>query len=339
MSFTKILVGCFLLFSQNVFAQNSIKILTEKKGVSLRGLSVPSSSVIWASGSKGSIAKSVDGGAHFEWTQVKGYEKRDFRSIHAWNGQEAVIVAVAAPAVILKTIDGGNSWTEVYQNADTAMFLDAIHFKDTNHGMIVGDPIDGHLFLLHTKDKGNHWSVIKSSYFKSPLKDGEAFFASSSTNLTQKGKDAYFVTGGKASRLWCNGNPIELPIVQGGNSTGANSIDIAPSGRQLMIVGGDFTKDTARDNNCVGLQWNAKNATWELDKATGKPNGYRSCVQYFTNNLLIACGTSGVDISKDAGKSWELISNNSFHVVHKQPDTNNGILAGAGGRIALLKME
>lgn len=339
MSFSKILVGCLILISQNVFAQNSIKILTEKKGVSLRGLSVPNKLVIWASGSKGSIARSVDGGDHFEWSQVKGYEQRDFRSIHAWNSEEAVIVCVAAPAVILKTKDGGQSWVEVYKNVDTSMFLDAIHFMNESTGLIVGDPIHKNIFLLQTMDKGNHWSMVNSNYFKDTLKTGEAFFASSSTNITHKGNQSFFVTGGKSSRLWWNGKPMELPILQGGNSTGANSIDIAPNGNQLMIVGGDFTKDSSRLQNIVGLQWNAKQSNWEIDGAVGKPNGYRSCVQFFSNNTLIACGTSGIDISKDAGKSWNLITNASFHVVHKQPDTNNGILAGGGGRIALLKLD
>ena len=54
-----------LIFCQNSFAQNSgnnsIKILTQKKGISIRGLAVPNQNTIWASGSKGSIAKSVNG--------------------------------------------------------------------------------------------------------------------------------------------------------------------------------------------------------------------------------------------------------------------------------------
>ena len=79
--------------------------------------------------------------------QVAGYEKRDFRAIHAWNNKEAIIAAVAAPAVILKTKDGGMTWNKVYENADTAMFLDAIHFKDENNGSVVGDPINKIIFF------------------------------------------------------------------------------------------------------------------------------------------------------------------------------------------------
>ena len=45
---------------------NSIKLLTQKKGVSIRGLSIPESNIIWASGSKGTVALSINkiGRAH-----------------------------------------------------------------------------------------------------------------------------------------------------------------------------------------------------------------------------------------------------------------------------------
>lgn len=170
----------FILFVQLAVAQNSgnnsIKILSQKKGISIRGLSVPDENTIWASGSSGTIALSINGGEHFEWLQVAGYEKRDFRAIHAWNNKEAIIAAVAAPAVILKTKDGGMTWNKVYENADTSMFLDAINFKDENNGSVVGDPINNIIFLLNTSDKGEHWQQAAKSYFKSELKEGEAFF-------------------------------------------------------------------------------------------------------------------------------------------------------------------
>ncbi len=338
----------FLLLYQNSFAQNSgnnsIKILTQKKGVSIRGLAVPNLNTIWASGSKGSIAKSVNGGTDFEWMQVKGYETRDFRSIHAWDEKEAIIVAVAAPAIILKTKDGGNSWYKVYQNADTLMFLDAIHFKDAANGLVVGDPISNHIFLLSTVDKGENWNEIPSSYFKTPLEKGEAFFASSGSNIAQLSKEDFLVSGGLRSRLWINGLAMDIPILQGGTSTGANSMAISPNGNNIMIVGGDFMRDTSRLQNAVGLKlfikpnsnqkWQSEKIPyWKIDELAGLPNGYRSGVEYITKTILIACGTSGVDISMNKGKNWDLISTESFHVVRKQPSTKAVFLAGGGGRI------
>ena len=326
---------------------NSIKLLTQKKGVSIRGLSIPESNIIWASGSKGTVAISINSGNNFEWLQVPGYETRDFRSIHAWNEKEAIIVAVAAPAIILKTKDAGKSWYKVYENTDTLMFLDALHFKNSDEGLVVGDPINNTIFLLSTKDKGEHWTAVASEYFKTPLAEGEAFFASSSSNIAQLSNEDFLVSGGRVSRVWINGTAMDIPIVQGAKSTGANSIAIAPNKDKLIIVGGDFTKDTSRLANAVGLklmhsrfkkQKGASSSHWMVDTSIGLPNGYRSSVTYISQNVIICSGTSGVDISKNSGKTWHLISNESFHIVQKQPGSNAVFLAGAGGRIGYYRL-
>jgi len=275
----------------------------------------------------------VNGGSEFEWLQVKGYESRDFRSIHAWDDKEAIIVAVAAPAIILKTKDGGATWYKVYENSDTLMFLDAIHFKDSSNGLVVGDPINNQIFLLSSNDKGENWNEVPTSYFKTPLEKGEAFFASSGSNIAQLSKADFLVSGGLRSRLWINGEAINIPIIQGGKTTGANSMAISPNGNNLMIVGGDFMKDTSRLQNAVGLKQLLRKSKWVISRSLGHPNGYRSGVEYITDSILIACGTTGVDISINQGKSWELISTESFHVVRKQPNTKAVFLAGAGGRI------
>ena len=331
-----------LLLANQLLAQNSIKILTEKKGVSIRGLSVPSEHIIWVSGSKGSVPKSMNGGATFEWMQVKGYEQRDFRSIHAWNEKEAIIVAIASPAVILKTFDGGNNWNLVTEILDSNMFLDAIHFKDSLYGWIVGDPIDKNIFLLHTKDKGQTWQEVGIDYFKENVNDGEAFFASSSTNMKHTKEALFMVSGGMSSRLWINGSPTNIPILQGAKSTGANSIAISPDENKIIIVGGDFVNDTLKKNNflCLIKKKNKNNQVeWQLANKYQNPNGYRSCVEFVDNNIVIACGTSGVDISKNGGQNWNLISNQSFHVVQHQPGRKGAYFAGSGGRIGYLTLD
>jgi len=351
MRFSKFSIVLFLLISIFAKAQNSdnisIIVRTQKNGISIRGLSLPNEKTIWASGSKGSIAFSNDGGENFIWKQIKGYENRDFRSIYAWNVKEAIVAAIEAPAVVLKTVDGGESWYKVYENKDSLMFLDAIHFKDEQNGSIVGDPINNQLFLLNTFDKGEHWQTINSDYFKSDLKDGEACFASSSSNMGHSFGYDFIVTGGNTSRLWINGMAKNLPIIQGGKTTGANSIAISPSGSNMLIVGGDFTHKEQSENNIVSLQLyiqikasqkniNASNSYWKIKKQIGNPHGFKSSVCFISNKLIITTGTSGVDISNNAGKKWDLISTESFHVVQKQPGKKAAFIAGANGRIGYI---
>ena len=348
MSISKIFFICAFFIYSGLNAQYQIKELTAQKGVSIRAMSVPSAKVIWASGSKGMVAKSTNEGISFEWMQVKGYEKRDFRAMHAWNDQEAILVAVAAPAIILKTIDGGASWNKVYENADTSMFLDALHFSDENNGTVIGDPIDGHLFILTTNNKGASWVKMPNAYFKSDLNNGEAFFASSNSNLIHIGKELVFVTGGLSSRLWKNGVAEALPLLQGTSSSGANSIAISPNGNRIIIVGGDFANDKSATNNIVGFKLfqtpnselkhlAKKQLVWE-QLSLGNPNGYKSSVEFIDNNRIITCGTSGVDLSKDKGASWEKISDLSFHIVKKHPTKSAFYLAGGGGRISFVEL-
>jgi photosystem II stability/assembly factor-like uncharacterized protein len=344
------IVLILLLVNHQIFAQKEIKLLTEQKGVSLRGMSIPSENVIWASGSKGNVVRSINGGESFEWMQVKGYENRDFRAIHAWDEKEALIVAIASPAIILKTFDGGMHWEKVYENNDTSMFLDAVSFKDKKLGMVVGDPINDTLFLLTTHDKGDHWSKVNNDYWKSKMIEGEAFFASSNSNLVHDFQHTFFVTGGLKSRLWINGSAINIPMIQGSKSTGANSIAISPNQDQLVIVGGDFTKPNEINKNFVKLKrFKYPNTTnkhlsqstyyWKIDKNTSNVKGYKSSIVFINNKTMITAGTSGVEISKDTGKSWELISNQSFHVVQRQPNKKAVFLAGSGGRIGYVSLE
>lgn len=322
---------CICLFS----AGQSIKTLTSYDNSSLRGLSVVSDDVVWASGSNGMVALSTDGGRNWKWIRVKGYEDRDFRDIEAFDHKTAVIMAVAEPAVILKTFNGGETWKVVYTDSSKGMFLDAMEFWDNGNGIVVGDPIDGKIYVARTDDFGNTWHRYQSGSLPY-TEEGEAMFASSGTNIRRfSNLEAMVVTGGKRSRLLIHEKWIDIPIVQGGTSTGANSVaiwDQAPKKPRIVIVGGDFTKDTVTEKNC--FYTTDLGRSWKYPAIP--PHGYRSCVEFLDGNRLITCGTSGVDISVDAGKTWNLISKESFHACGKAKTGRALYLAGSKGRIARL---
>ena len=331
-----VIAGVFVI--STLWAQPSIKILESGKRVSIRGLSVVSDEVIWASGSGGSVARSVDGGNTFTWMKVPGYEKNDFRDIEAFDENTAIIMGITQPAVLLKTKDGGKSWNKVFEDTTKEAFWDAMDFSDRNNGVLIGDPLKHNFFLGTTKDKGESWQIVPGDLTKetfSTPNDGEAFFASSGTNIKMLGIHPIFVSGGKSSRLFLKPkDPNSLPIMQGKESTGANSIDLYEFSKGV-IVGGDFTRDTISNNNCVLFSINKDvTATFRIPKTP--PHGYRSCVIYLNKKKLLTCGTSGVDISKDGGNNWELISKEGFHVCQKSKQGKAVFLAGGNGRIAKL---
>lgn len=331
-----------LLISFIVHAQlPKIDTLTLGRKTTLRGLSVVNDKVLWVSGSNGTVGTSVNGGKEWKWFQVKGFEKRDFRDIEAFDGATAIVIAVDTPAYILRTVDGGANWQVVYENHRPGMFLDAMEFWNVMSGVVIGDPINGKVFMARSFDGGRTWGEIPDNY-KPVAEKGEAFFAASGTNIrAQNLATAVFVSGGTVSSIYVNkGEKKKLPIVQGKETTGANSVAVwdnkkRTGGNKMIVVGGDFLKDTVSTDNCFYSDNAGK--TWQAPKVA--PHGYRSCVEYITEKKLIACGTSGVDYSADGGETWTLLTKQGFHVVRKAKEGAAFFLAGSNGRVAKLAMN
>jgi hypothetical protein len=333
MSVQRTLLLIFMIVCKVSFAQiPSVRVLDSGRQVSIRGLSAVSDQVIWCSGSKGSVVRSTDGGKSFAWITVPGYGQRDFRDIHAFNENAALIMGIGEPAVILKTEDGGQSWQKVFEDSTKGMFLDAMDFDGKGKGTVIGDPIGGSLFQAFSTDFGASWQKAAN---KIKLGDGEAFFASSGTNIQGTGNKEHpylFVSGGTFSNLYYNGKVYLLPLVKGKESTGANSI--ACYGRKAIIVGGDFKQSKDTNGNCILLNLRKEPV---FTHALQPPSGYRSCVIYVSKKILLSCGTSGVDISYDEGLHWKHFSDQGFHVVQKARKGKTIFLAGSDGKIACLQ--
>jgi photosystem II stability/assembly factor-like uncharacterized protein len=330
----------FFLLSSAAPAQRNlpvVELLTNGTKSSLRGLSVVNDNIVWVSGSNGTIGRSTSGGKNWTWLTVKGFEKRDFRDIEAFDASTAVIIAVDRPAYILKTIDGGETWKVVYENKSPGMFLDAMEFWNEQNGIVVGDPVQGRFFMVRTMDGGDSWQELSPD--KRPMADsGEACFAASGTNIRAIGRDqAVFVSGGTRSRAFLGDRTIDLPLIQGRETTGANSISVydfsgGHGGKQMIVVGGDFNADTSAAHNCFYTSDHGH--SWHAPKQP--PHGYRSCVEYLSKKIVLACGLTGVDYSTDGGKTFTWISKESFHVCRIAKYGPSIFLAGNGGRIGRL---
>jgi hypothetical protein len=312
----------------------TVKVLTSGTKTSLRGLSVVTDKIVWASGSNGTVAKSNDAGETWKWITVKGFEKTDFRDIEAFDDKTAIIMGIDSPAYILKTMDGGETWKTVYQNNTKGIFLDAMDFLNNKNGIVVGDPINGRFFIARTNDQGNTW--IEDSFDKLPIADiGEACFASSGTNIRKLKNGGYIlVSGGISSNLFIDNKKMQIPILQGKESTGANSI-AAKNNNIFIVVGGDFTKKDSTKSNC--LLSNNRGTNWQVP--TLPPSGYRSCIEYIKNTTWITCGLNGVDITNDDGFTFKQINNESFHVVKRSKKGIKTFFAGSNGKIAKLNLK
>ncbi len=322
---------------------------------SFRGLSVVDDKTIWVSGSRGTIARSIDGGKTFAYNQLKGYSTSDFRDIEAFDDKRAIIMSSGTPAYILKTIDGGQSWKEVYANKDTAYFLDAMDFWDDKRGILVGDPVNGHFVLLQTNDGGDSWKELDTTKTPKAL-EGESVFAASGTSLRCWEKNEYgFVSGGKESRLFLlkDGNEKivtkHIGILKGKNSQGVFSMARTFKRPYFLFAGGDYMNDT-QTTHCNFLSVNniSEDTLYCSNCELERTNGYKSSIEVLADvagintPVIITTGTSGTESAAfncsyvSCFFNFRLLSKEPFHVVRKAKKGKDVFLAGPKGKIGKL---
>lgn len=323
-------LGCFLGWlpapAQQQGPLYQIKVITPAPPAkSIRGLSVVTDNIVWASGTGGQVGRSIDGGAHWQWTQVPGCDSCDWRSLYAFNDRKAIVLNAGAPALIFLTEDGGQSWRRVFSDHRPGIFFDAMQFFDDKEGIAIGDPIDHKFIVIRTHNGGLSWEADPVDILP-VAKEGEAIFAASGTSIVNlPGKKVYFATGGTVARLFKetgNWQAYTIPTVQGSSTTGIFSIAFR-NARDGVAVGGDYKQDTASKGNC--LLTNDGGQTWTTPQTP--PVGYKSCVAFQSPRFLIATGTSGTAISTDGGQNWQEIGK-GFNVAARARKGSKIYLAG-----------
>jgi photosystem II stability/assembly factor-like uncharacterized protein len=343
------ILACLLLACLGACAQAptaTVAIVDSGQDCSIRGMSIPRDRVIWVSGNKGQVGRSTNGGKTWKWMVVPGYEKTDFRDIHAFDSGTAIIMGIDNPAYILKTRDGGQSWKLVYTKDTTGMFLDAMDFRNDKEGICIGDPIDAGagkrtFFVIRTNDGGDSWQQERSERLP-PAQQGEAVFSASGTNialLNNKHYEYAFISGGLASSLYLIGrkdrpNMVHaLRIAKGKESAGAFSMATDRKGK-FYCIGGDYKNPGAMKDN---FAWTTdKGESWNTP-AIAPPYGYRSCIRIIEGDKMAACGSNGVDMCAEPNK-WERISGEGFNVCMVSPDKKVIFFAGGKGKIGMLRL-
>ena len=230
----KALMGCVALLAIPAAASAQWTPQQSNTTAEFRGLMAVSPTVVWASGTRGRVARTTDGGATWKLDTIPGADSLDLRSIAPRSATTAVAMvageAEKGKAKIYRMTDGAH-WTEQFDTREKGAFLDAIAFWDDQHGIALGDPIDGKLFILTTDDGGASWTRVATANSPAVL-PGEGSFAASGTCLTVLGtSNAWIGTGGAArarvfrstdrGRTW---TVADTPIHAGNTSSGIFSV-------------------------------------------------------------------------------------------------------------------
>lgn len=307
----------------------------------LRGVSAPTPQVVWASGTKGTVLRSIDGGKSWQTFGLPDAQDLDFRDIQAFDANTVYVLSIGDgdASRIYKSKDGGKRWQLQFQNSNPDAFFDAFAFWDEQNGIAVSDPVKGKFFILTTSDGGEHWLPISPDNMPTAMA-GESAFAASGTCLAIYGdRFVWLATGGSAARVFRSTDrgrtwaASDTPITKGSDSRGIFSIAFN-DGLNGVIVGGDYKKPD--DATATAAFTNDGGKTWQMAKTV--VHGYRSCVAYLPGKKdhLIAVGMEGCDLSIDGGKTWKIFGKEGFHSITFEPAGKliTGWAVGENGKIA-----
>jgi photosystem II stability/assembly factor-like uncharacterized protein len=334
------LLTTLLLLSPHWTIQNS--------GVTarLRGVSAVSDRIAWASGSGSTVLRTSDGGSTWQKLIVTTDPKDvvDFRDIDAIDAQTAYVLSIGnGPASrIYKTTDAGVTWILQFKNNDPKAFYDAMSFWDADHGIVMGDSIDGQFCILTTEDGGRVWARVPATFLPAAL-ENEGAFAASGTNIAVYGKtNAWIGTGsGRKARVLFTTDRgrtwkvADTPL-KAGPSAGIFSVAFRDA-KHGVIAGGDYTREKEAVENLAVTSDGG--ITWTLAKGL---SGYRSVVAYVPGAktaTLVAVGPSGADYSTDDGHTWMPLEGPGFDTLGFVRGTDVGWAAGASGSLGKLTFD
>lgn len=333
------LVTALCMLPSLVLAQTSSAWKKVDAGVTveLRGLSVVSKDVAWASGAKGTVLRTVDGQ---RWTSmnIAGAEKLDFRDIQGFDAKTAIAMS-AGPgktSTLYKTLDGGASWTLLKVNGDETGFWDAMDFWDKDHGIVFGDPVNGSFQVLVTSDGGRTWTNPVKDAQQLAAMPNEGAFAASGTCISVLGtQEVWFVTGGAAKsrifhsrdggKTWA-ASSTEVPA--GAPPKGLFSVSVAKNGRGFA-VGGDYQQAKGEGLNAMSSDDGGQ--TWQASPAL--PQGFMSVVSKVPgSSSFVVGGLAGSGVSKDFGKTWKVLGDTPLNALGFA-DRTHGWAVGPKGLI------
>jgi len=311
---------------------------------SLRGVRAVSAQVAWASGSRGTVLRTTDGGATWQPLHVLGGDSLDFRSLAALDANTAYVASAgdgaAGQARIYKTTDGGATWSLALSDTTAGVFFDALAFWDANHGLVISDPVRGRFVVAATSNGGRTWGSPGASAMPA-ARAGEAAFAAGGAALAIAApRHAWFVTGGTSgARIFHSEDgggswrAEDAPTSMRGASAGLFAVAFR-NARMGIAVGGDYR--LAREGDDHAVRSDDGGLSWRIVPASPGVTGYWSGLSYVPGAgrpVAVAVGGAGTTISRDDGATWTRVDSTEYNAVSfAAPDA--GWAVGPRGRIA-----
>lgn len=318
-----------------------------KSSVRFQAVSAVSGQVAWISGTRGSWARTLDGGTSWQAGMVPGADSLEFRDVQAASADTAWLLAAGSGARsrIYRTTNGGQNWSIQFVSTDQRAFFDCIAFWDAKRGLAISDAVEKAFILLRTEDGGATWNRVSSLPAAMESEgNSEGLFAASGTCLIV-GPDglAWFGTGAaKTARVGRSRDYGQTwaiagtPILQNTTSSGITSLAFWDAHRGLA-VGGDLNIAKERTAN-VAISQDGGETWWPGGTLSFPGPAYGSAVVPRRALTAIAVGPGGSAWTSDGGANWHPIDGADYWSVGFAPD-GVGWMVGPAGRIVRVEVK
>jgi photosystem II stability/assembly factor-like uncharacterized protein len=309
---------CLLMLAVSTPARAAIEgqpVTSVPSWLGLFGVAIQPDGSIYAVGSKAALMVSTDHGKTWTIRTIKErnpaddlYQDRDLYSIRfAPDGKTGWIVG--EDGLILKTTDGGDTWTEQDSGNPNSLFKVAV--IDDQDAVAVGD--NG--AIVRTSDGGSHWSTVQCPK------------AVTLFDVTFLDKQNGWSVGEFSSIFNTTDGGQTWKLVYGGNTT---DFTIGPF---LTVIFTDPTHGVVAGLSGGTMVTSDGGKTWTAKQLPDQTGSYATALDSANKKLWLG-GTGGKMFDQASDGTWQSPDRTSFHDITDMAfDGNVGVAVGLNGTI------
>ena len=297
--------------------------------------------MVWASGTRGRVARTTDGGKAWRVDSIAGADSLDFRDIHALSATRAWAMSAGRPRTARQKFFARRTARPGPSNTTR------IRRRFPRRHLVLGRS------PRHRDERSRRGTSVRARHRRwrrnvesSPDgkcatgASGEAAFAASGTCLAVQGSsNVWIATGGGArarvfrstdrGRTW---SVADTPVHAGGSAAGIFSVAFSDA-QHGVVVGGEYTKPKVPSVNVALTDDGGR--TWRQAKGPRRRDTCQASRSYRRRTVVRSwrLGLRGTAQSSDGGESWKMVDTVAYNSV-AFASRNDGWAAGPAGRIA-----
>ncbi|MEO8088069.1 MAG: YCF48-related protein, partial [Bacteroidota bacterium] len=261
------------------------------------------------------FTRSTDGGKHWTAGSITAFPDYILIGIAPVSGTKcygSIFSLDNTNAKIVKTTDGGATWTEQlnYDFNVSFGFFGNIYFFNANEGLAYGDQSNGYFTIFTTSDGGNNWTRVPQANLPAAISNDEASYIFSTEGIGNT-----FWTVSTSGRVW---KTIDKGLHWNAFQTSETFIDYSNLKMRDALHGLWGVRDELYRTNDGGITWNeiTQTGNWFTGDLAYVPGTAATFVSTGGNDFdgYGALHGSGSSYSVDDGNTWITLDTGVEHL-------------------------